>query len=300
MALSDLFGSGKAKKKTEKRDEVVPEVALETIESEEAQQQLVQKLPVARIVPNRFQPRKIFNEEKLQELSRTIHIHGLIQPIVVREYAPGEYEIIAGERRFRAMQILGWEEVPAIIQEMTDPETASVALIENLQREELTSIEEAKAYQGLIELNEITQEALAQRIGKSQSFVANKLRLLKLSTPVQQALLTKEISERHGRSLLALNEDEQKEVVATIISEKLTVKETEALVKSIKADKEEKTPAKPKKRKKGISKDIRLALNTIKKSITMVNDTGIKMKTEEEDLEDVYRITIEIPKKKDK
>lgn len=299
MALSDLFGSGKSKKKTEKLDEVVPEVVNDTIEAEEAHQQKVQTIAAKQIVPNRFQPRKIFNEERLNELARTIHIHGLIQPIVIREYAPNEYEIIAGERRFRAMMLLEWTEVPAIVQEMTDTETASVALIENLQREELTSIEEAKAYQGLIELNSITQEALAQRIGKSQSFVANKLRLLKLSTPVQQALLTQEISERHGRSLLALDEEAQAEVLQMIITESLTVKETEEIVKKLVAEKNGPVPAKKKKRKKGISKDVRLALNTIKKSITMVTDTGIDMKTEEEDLEDVYRITIEIPKNKD-
>ncbi|MGX7417176.1 nucleoid occlusion protein [Carnobacterium gallinarum] len=297
MALSDLFGSGKSKKKTEKLDEVVPEVVNDTIEAEEAHQK-VQSIEAKQIVPNRFQPRKIFNEERLNELARTIHIHGLIQPIVIREYAPNEYEIIAGERRFRAMMLLEWETVPAIVQEMSDTETASVALIENLQREELTSIEEAKAYQGLIELNSITQEALAQRIGKSQSFVANKLRLLKLSTPVQQALLTQEISERHGRSLLALEENAQAEVLTTIITENLTVKETEEIVKKLVAEKNGSVPVKKKKRKKGISKDVRLALNTIKKSITMVTDTGIDMKTEEEDLEDVYRITIEIPKNK--
>lgn len=298
MALSDLFGSGKSKKKTEEKlDKVVPEVVNDTIVNEEAHQ-TIQRIEAKQIVPNRFQPRKIFNEEKLNELARTIHIHGLIQPIVIREYAPNEYEIIAGERRFRAMMLLEWTEVPAIVQEMTDTETASVALIENLQREELTSIEEAKAYQGLLELNGITQEALAQRIGKSQSFVANKLRLLKLSTPVQQALLTQDISERHGRSLLALDEENQGIVVKTIVTEKLTVKETEELVKKIIAEKAGPEAPKKKKRKKGISKDVRLALNTIKKSITMVTDTGIDMKTEEEDLEDVYRITIEIPKNK--
>lgn len=298
MALSDLFGSGKSKKKTEEKlDKVVPEVVNDTIVNEEAHQ-TIQRIEAKQIVPNRFQPRKIFNEEKLNELARTIHIHGLIQPIVIREYAPNEYEIIAGERRFRAMMLLEWTEVPAIVQEMTDTETASVALIENLQREELTSIEEAKAYQGLLELNNITQEALAQRIGKSQSFVANKLRLLKLSTPVQQALLTQDISERHGRSLLVLDEENQEIVVKTIVSEKLTVKETEELVKKIIAEKAGPEQPKKKKRQKGISKDVRLALNTIKKSISMVTDTGIDMKTEEEDLEDVYRITIEIPKSK--
>src|SRR5699024_3061687 len=119
-----------------------------------------------------------FEEEKIEELAQTIEIHGIIQPIVVRKIEKGRYELIAGERRWRAVQSLGWSQIPAIIREMSDTETASVALIENLQREELTVIEEAAAYQRLIELHELTQEALAQRLGKNQSTIANKLRLL--------------------------------------------------------------------------------------------------------------------------
>lgn len=298
MALSNIFGSGKGKKKKEEvTQENVEATTVDEAVIADPSKQEVHQIEITKVVPNRFQPRKVFQPEKLNELARTIHIHGLIQPIVLREYAPEQYEIIAGERRFRAMQLLEWTTVPALIQEMTDSETASVALIENLQREELTAIEEAKAYQQLIELNNLTQEALAQRVGKSQSSVANKLRLLKLSDAVQQAILVKDISERHGRSLLPLTESEQTEVVAKIIADSLNVKETEELVKKIilakNPDKET-----PKKRKIGITKDVRLALNTIKKSLTMVSDTGIDLKTEEEELEDVYRITIEIPKHK--
>ncbi|AEB31151.1 DNA-binding protein Spo0J-like protein [Carnobacterium sp. 17-4] len=289
MALSDLFGSGKSKKKTESGEDVLLEVL--------KKQKHVQEIAVQQIVPNRFQPRKVFNEEKLDELARTIHIHGLIQPIILRKYEENKYEIVAGERRFRAMQLLEWKEVPAIVQELSDNETASVALIENLQREELTAIEEAEAYQGLMALNELTQEALAQRIGKSQSFIANKLRLLKLAEPLKEALLNRTITERHGRSVLALSCEEQSKLLNVIIEKKLTVKETERLVKQKVAEKNN-TQEQPKKRIRKISKDLRLALNTINKSVELIKETGMPLEAIEEDLEDVYRITIEIKKDK--
>lgn len=287
MALSDLFGSGKAKKKIEYEED---------LQSEELKNpKQVQQIAAQQIVPNRFQPRKVFNAEKLDELARTIHIHGLIQPIILRRYEADKYEIIAGERRFRAMQLLGWQEVPAIVQEMSDQETASIALIENLQREELTAIEEAEAYKGLMALNEMTQEALAQRIGKSQSFIANKLRLLKLAEPIKQALLNKKVTERHGRSLLALSFEEQNELLKVILEKKLTVKETEQLVKLKQAERE-KHPNQPKNRINRIAKDFRLAVNTIHKSVELIKETGMILEAKEEDLEDVYRITIEIKK----
>lgn len=289
MALSDLFGSGKAKKKTENEED--------TLLEELKNQKRVQQIAVEKIVPNRFQPRKVFDEEKLDELARTIHIHGLIQPIILRKYEEDKYEIIAGERRFRAMQKLTWTEVPAIVQEMSDNETASVALIENLQREELTAIEEAEAYQGLMALNELTQEALAQRIGKSQSFIANKLRLLRLAEPLKEALLNRKITERHGRSMLALSHEEQIALLSGIVEKKLTVKETERLVKQQLAEKN-KSQEQPKKRIRKISKDLRLALNTINKSVDLIKETGMPLEAKEEDLGDVYRITIEIKKDK--
>ena len=289
MALSDLFGSGKAKKKTENGED--------TLLEELKNQKRVQQIAVEKIVPNRFQPRKVFDEEKLDELARTIHIHGLIQPIILRKYEEDKYEIIAGERRFRAMQKLTWTEVPAIVQEMSDNETASVALIENLQREELTAIEEAEAYQGLMALNELTQEALAQRIGKSQSFIANKLRLLRLAEPLKEALLNRKITERHGRSMLALSHEEQIALLSSIVEKKLTVKETERLVKQQLAEKN-KSQEQPKKRIRKVSKDLRLALNTINKSVDLIKETGMPLEATEEDLGDIYRITIEIKKDK--
>lgn len=272
------------------------------------------KVPVAAIVPNRFQPRKVFNADNIAELASTIEQHGLLQPIILREYEDQKYEIIAGERRFRAIQTLKWAELPAIVQTMDDHETASMALIENLQREELTAVEEAQAYKDLMKLNDFTQASLAEKMGKSQSFVANKLRLLKLSQPVQEAIMNHEISERHGRSLLRLDEFKQQMILHQILAEQLTVKDTEALVnKTLNPEpesteetvdatddslKEATTKAKKAndKAKKAIAHDTRIAVNTIKKSVQMVEQSGIAVKATEEEQDDVYRITIEIPK----
>ncbi|WP_436667138.1 nucleoid occlusion protein [Latilactobacillus sakei] len=277
-------------------------------------------VPVAAIVPNRFQPRKVFNADHIGELASTIEQHGLLQPIVLREYEDQKFEIIAGERRFRAIQTLKWAELPAIVQKMDDHETASMALIENLQREELTAVEEADAYQNLMKLNGFTQASLAEKMGKSQSFVANKLRLLKLSQPVQEAIMNHEISERHGRSLLKLDEFNQQMVLHQILAEQLTVKDTEALVASIinpepaveeeVADVEEatatieestETPKKAGKKKapkkEMTTADTKVAVNTIKKSIELIEQSGIPVSAVEDDQKDVYRITIEIPKK---
>lgn len=255
----------------------------------------IKKIPIDQIVPNRFQPRTIFDEEKIEELSRTIHIHGIIQPIVVRQFDADQYEIIAGERRWRAMKKLGWEEAPAIVKNMTDTETASVALIENLQREELSPIEEAMAYGKLLELHNLTQEALAQRLGKGQSTVANKLRLLKLPQPIQEALLNKVITERHARALIPLK-DPQKQVdlMQEIIERNLNVKQTEERVVRALEEKLDK----PKPKRKAFSKDMRIAVNTIRQSLSMVTDSGIKLDSEEAEFDDFYQFTIRIPKKK--
>src|SRR5690625_2302226 len=197
-------------------------------EEEEYHSDEVIQLPISSISPNQFQPRSIFKEEKIKELAQTIHTHGMIQPIVVRKHDEETYEIIAGERRWRAVQSLGWETISAIIRNMNDTETASVALIENLQREELTVIEEASAYAQLLELHSLTQEALAQRLGKSQSTIANKLRLFKLPETIQQALLDKKITERHARALIVLKDkDKQIEMLESIIKHHLNVKQTE-------------------------------------------------------------------------
>src|SRR4051794_16970432 len=206
-------------------------VEIETVQDENVEKVLrdeVKQIRVSSIIPNRYQPRTVFNEAKIEELALTIHTHGIIQPIVVRPTEGEEYELIAGERRWRAVQTLGWDTIPAIVKDFNDTETASVALIENLQREELSSIEEAVAYAKLLELHDLTQEALAQRLGKGQSTIANKLRLLKLPKDVQDALLQKVITERHARALIPLKDPElQIKLLEEIIERQLNVKQTE-------------------------------------------------------------------------
>lgn len=176
------------------------------------------------IIPNRFQPREIFNDNELTELSQSIKQHGVIQPIIVRKVGD-KYEIIAGERRFRASQLAGKETIPALVRDIDDKEAAKIALLENLQRSNLTPIEEAKTYQTILKIDNITQEELAGTLGKSQSAIANKLRLLTLNEEVQTALLNSQISERHARSLIGLTDAQQIELLHKTIAEKLTVRQ---------------------------------------------------------------------------
>jgi ParB family transcriptional regulator, chromosome partitioning protein len=284
--FSRFFGLG------EKEDTAEKTAVIETEEVDDSVFDEVKKISVQEIVPNRFQPRTVFADEKIEELSLTIRTHGIIQPIVVRQ-VDGRYEIIAGERRYRAVQKLGWETIPAIVKDFNDTETASVALIENLQREELSAIEEAVAYAKLLELHDLTQEALAQRLGKGQSTIANKLRLLKLPQEVQDALLQKKITERHARALIPLKKpDPQITLLSEIIEKQLNVKQTEdRVVKML-----EKTSPKAKPKRKAFSRDTRIAMNTIRQSLTMVADTGVKINAEEEEFEEYIQFTIKIPK----
>lgn len=275
----------------------------------------VVEIPVDQIIPNRYQPRKEFSAASIQELADTIKEHGLLQPIVLRQYKPEHYEIIAGERRFRAVNALGWEKVPAIVKKMSDSEAASMAVIENLQREGLTAIEEAQAYQRLMDINQMTQFELGKLIGKSQSFVGNKMRLLKLAPAVKRVMLKREITERHGRALVGLPEDQQVEVMKKIIADHLSVKETEKMVRKLHhpeefaeedqdagpADKPKKArKPKAKKRVRGQAHDARLAINTVHKSLKLIADSGLEVKTSEEDGPGYHRIVIDIPVNEEK
>ncbi len=183
------------------------------------------------IIPNRFQPRQVFDEKALKELAVSIKEHGVIQPIIVRNIG-NKYEIIAGERRYKASALAGLTKIPAIIRNLDDKESSKVALLENLQRKNLNPIEEARTYQKILELDQMTQEELAKTMGKSQSSVANKLRLLSLSEDVQNALLKEQISERHARALLNISDSkEQKNMLKEVITKKMTVRELEETIK---------------------------------------------------------------------
>lgn len=252
----------------------------------------IKQVPVDEVVSSPYQPRTVFDEEKIEELCQTIRTHGVIQPIVVRMRG-GRYEIIAGERRWRAVRKLGLPTVPAIVREFNDSQTASIALIENLQREGLTAIEEAVAYEKLLEMHQLTQESLAQRLGKSQSTIANKLRLLQLPETVKQALTERRITERHARALLSLGSEElQLKVLKEIVDKELNVKQTEARVAFYKEVVQVK-----KTKRVSYSKDVRLALNTIRHSIDMIAGSGMEIQKTEADQGDHYEIVIRIPKK---
>lgn len=193
------------------------------------------------IIPNRFQPRLAFDEQGLKELSASIKEHGIIQPLVLRKLG-SKYEIIAGERRYKAATMAGLTTVPAVISNIDDNSSAEVALVENIQRRDLTPIEEAKSYKNLLDKGYLTQEQLAKKMGISQSSIANKLRLLNLANEVQQALLEGKISERHARALLTLDTaEEQVEWLNKIISNRLTVRQLDQELKKAKEKKEEST-----------------------------------------------------------
>lgn len=188
------------------------------------------------IIPNRFQPREVFNEEALRELSNSIREHGVIQPIIVRKLGD-KYEIIAGERRYKASAMAGLTKIPAIIRNLDDKEASKVALLENLQRKDLTAIEEARTYQKILELDSMTQEELGRTMGKSQAAIANKMRLLSLPDEIQEALLQDKISERHARSLLNLDSsEEQIAMLHNIINKRMTVRELDNEIKKIKGE----------------------------------------------------------------
>lgn len=182
------------------------------------------------IIPNTYQPRKNFNEELLMELSQSIKEHGIIQPLTVRKI--GEiYELVAGERRWRAARMLSLEEVPCIIVDITDRESVQIALIENLQREDLNFIEEAEAYYNLIHDHNFTQEEIAIKMGKKQSTISNKLRLLKLSEKVRELCVNNFLTERHARALLIIPSEElQIKIIKQVVKEKLNVQATEELI----------------------------------------------------------------------
>lgn len=203
----------------------------------------VVSIKISQIEPNRNQPRRSFDEESLQELAQSIREHGVLQPILVRPQIYGGYQIVAGERRYRASRIAGLTEIPAIIRELSDSETMQIALIENLQRSDLSVLEEAKGYQTLMEEYDFSQEDVARTVGKSRSAVANTLRLLGLSGEVKELLEEGKLSAGHARALLALGNSEiADEAAQKVVKERLSVRETEALVKKL-------GTAKPQKRK---------------------------------------------------
>ena len=251
------------------------------------------KISVEEIIPNTYQPRKYFNEDALLELSQSIKQHGIIQPLTVRKCGD-IFELVAGERRLRAAKLAKLVEVPCIVMEMSDIQSAQIALLENLQREDLNFIEEAEAYSSLISDHKFTQEQIAVQIGKKQSTIANKLRLLKLSSKVRELCVDNSLTERHARALLSLPDEKlQIKVVKSVIKNKLNVKKTEELINKELLKLAGKELSQKKKVKSVFP--AKMYVNTIKQVFDKFNiPANYKFKDSDEYIE----ITVKIPKQK--
>lgn len=243
-------------------------------------------IDIHKIEANGHQPRTHFENEKIQELAVSIQQNGLLQPIVVRPYH-GKYQIVVGERRYRACLLAGIEEVPCLVQNYDEQQTATAAIVENIQRENLSAIEEALAYQQILDTQNITQEELAQKVGKKQSTIANKLRLLQLPMTVQEAVRRKDITERHARALLKLNTTaKQNNMLREIMDKGLNVEQTEEKIRK------KIEPKKPKPKTKSISQNLKIAMNTLDQAAMMVQQAGVETTVDisETDEEVVYVI----------
>lgn len=247
------------------------------------------------ICPNLYQPRKVFDEDSIDELAKSINSYGIIQPLSVRKLSDDSYELIAGERRLRAAKKIGLDKVPVIVINVTDRESAAIALLENIQREDLNFLEEAEAYQNLITEHNYTQEQLANLIGKKQSTIANKIRLLKLPKDIRFKLIENRLTERHARAMLRLpSEKLQNNIINLIIKKSLNVKKTEEAIDKelLKLDNKD-TGKDGKKRIKGIFGS-KIYINTVKQ---VFDKYGVNAKYKSKDCKDKIEITIIIPKK---
>lgn len=239
----------------------------------------VVKVPTSQIFPNPYQPRKTFSDEALSDLCASIKEYGVLQPLLVSPSEDGRYMLIAGERRLRASRMANLAEVPVIISEYSTQQIAEIALIENLQREDLHFLEEAEGYEQLMNEFHLTQESMAARVGKKQSTIANKLRLLRLSAPVRKVLVDAGLSERHARALLKLEDEAQRlEVLAVVVEKNFSVRQTEEYIAKLF---ENENKEKDKKRRLVIVSDVRIYLNSIKQVVNTIKDSGIPVNMEQ-------------------
>ncbi len=249
------------------------------------------EVPTEKIVPSQYQPRVHFDEEAMEELTASIIENGLIQPITVRE-KDGHYEIIAGERRYRACVKAGFEKIMCYVMSPSEEEAAQMALVENVQRENLSAVEEAKSYVQIMRQAGLTQEQVAAKIGKSQSSVANKIRLLNLPDEVQQGVISGVISERHARALLSVPEKQQKKVFRKIVSEGMNVRDSEAYIEKITGEKKRKRRQKT----KGFTRNVQIAVNSVNQCVQMIERMGIHVRVDTEETEDSVKMIVRIPK----
>ncbi|ABN53564.1 MAG TPA: nucleoid occlusion protein [Hungateiclostridium thermocellum] len=268
-------------------------------QKKEEEQKNIIYVNIENIRPNPYQPRKQFNKLALEELCESVKQYGVIQPISVRKISANMYELVAGERRLRAAAMAGLTTVPCIIVDVDDNDSAVLALIENLQREDLNYLEEAEGYSNLINEHGFTQEELASKIGKSQSTIANKIRLLKLPPLVKKILMDNNLTERHARALLKLHDEQlQLKVLKKVCEKGLNVKKTEELVeKAI----EKYTMQKENEKKNNVKftkaiKDIRIFINTIKQAIILMKKSGVDAKAAQFDRGNYVEFVIRIPK----
>lgn len=247
------------------------------------------------IVPNPVQPRKLFDDEGLEELSRSIKDYGILNPLSVR-LRGSRYELVAGERRLRAARLAGLKEVPCILLDVNMEDASLIALVENLQRRDLDFIEEANGINQLIRMFGMSQEEAARRIGKSQSAVANKLRLLKLPREVLEILRDGGATERHARALLCLEDAQlQLQAAQTVVEQHLTVAQTEALTETLLLPPPPDQPAR-RPRRTFVVKDVRLFLNTVQRGLTLMRTAGVNAQCQREDGEEEILLTIRIPR----
>jgi ParB family chromosome partitioning protein len=259
----------------------------------------VQAIPLQWIRPNPYQPRRNFSEKSIDDLARSIRRYGLMQPIVVRRISQTQYELIAGERRLRAAKRAGLSTIDAIVHDVGEQDSAVMALIENLQRENLHFFDEAEAFRNLLLEHGITQEELARRIGKNQSTVANKLRILKMAPKVREAIFDGHLTERHARTLLRVTDTAlQLQLIEIIREGGLSVKATEELVERTldKLYKEHETPVR--KRMSGVIRDGRLLINGIRKLVEQGNIAGLPARLFVKDSVERYEIVVHIPKRR--
>ena len=257
---------------------------------------IVREIPVDKIVPNPYQPRKVFSQNALHELSKSIKEYGVLQPITVREKGD-YYELVAGERRLRAAKLAELETIPGIINNMEDESSAVLALLENLQREDLNFIEESLAFENLIKEHNFTQQQLAEKLGKNQSTIANKLRILKLPESVKEYLVENGLTERHARALLKLPSEElMLDIVQKVVKLELTVKKTEKLINdTIESLKAEEEPEKKQNIKCSMS--MQLYVNTLKQAYDAIINTGVDAKYNQIDKGDYLEVVVKITKK---
>lgn len=265
--------------------------------TEQKQGEAIMELSIAEIQPNPFQPRLYFDPAQLEELSNSIREYGVLQPVIVR-LVDGKYQLVSGERRFRASMLAGKESIPALIRQLSDREVAEMALIENLQREDLNYFEEAEGYARLIQEFQITQEEVAKKMGKSQPTIANKLRLLQISQRVRKEISVDVITERHVRSLLKLkNEEKQLDVLNRIYKNNLNVRQTDDLIENVLIAEEENIREQKKKKMMKAIKDMKIFVNTIKGTVKTIQDAGMPAEISESENDEYLEVVIRLPKK---